>query len=75
MHDLVMQVWGWMVMNPLAGLAVAVVLLLMLWKQPAQTMKLLVALLLLVAVGYLVSAIIHFTMGSAMMKGQMIHNP
>jgi hypothetical protein len=40
----------------------------MLWKQPKQTLKLAIALAVLVALGYLVSGIIDFTMDSAAVK-------
>ena len=72
MHDFLMGIWGWLTANPLAGLGVAAVVALMLWKQPKQTMKLALALLVLVALGYLVSGIIDFTMHSAVVKGSGI---
>ena len=68
MHDFLMGIWGWLTANPLAGLGVAAVVALMLWRQPKQTMKLALALLVLVALGYLVSGIIDFTMHSAVVK-------
>jgi fatty acid desaturase len=72
MHDFLTGIWGWIVANPLAGLGIAVALAFMLWKQPRQTMKLVLALLALVALGYLVSGIVHFTMDSAVVKERMI---
>lgn len=72
MHDFVTGVWGWIATHPLAGLGGAVALALMLWKRPKQTMKLALALLVLVALGYLVSGIVHFAMDSAMVKERMI---
>lgn len=68
MHDFMMGIWGWLVSNPLAGGGIAVAVALMLWKRPAQTMKLALALLVLVALGYLVSGIVDFTMNSALVK-------
>ena len=72
MHEFMTGIWEWLVANPLFGLGLGAVLLLMLWRQPKQTMKLALALLVLVAVGYLVSGIIDFTMGSATVKERMI---
>jgi hypothetical protein len=72
MHDFVMGVWGWIATHPLAGLGGAVALALMLWKRPKQTVKLALALLVLVALGYLVSGIVSFTMDSAVGKERMI---
>jgi hypothetical protein len=68
MHGFVMGVWAWLSANPLVGGGLAVVVLLMLWKQPKQTLKLAIALAVLVALGYLVSGIIDFTMDSAAVK-------
>ena len=68
MHDFIMGIWGWLMANQLVGLGVAAVVALMLWRQPKQTLKLFAALLVLVALGYLVSGIIDFTMGSAALK-------
>lgn len=72
MHDFMTGIWGWLTANPLAGLGVALAAALMLWKRPKQTMKLVLALLALVALGYLVSGIVSFTMDSAVGKERMI---
>jgi len=72
MHAFMMHLWAWIVTNPLVGIALAVVVAILLWKQPRQTMKLAFAIMVLVALGYLVSGIIHFVMDSSTMKGQMI---
>ena len=68
MHEFVMGIWAWLAANPLAAGGIGVVLLLMLWRQPGQTLKLLVGILVLVALGYLVSGIIDFTMDSVTVK-------
>jgi len=68
MHAFMMGIWGWIMSNPLIGLGIGAVVVLLFWKQPRQTMKLLIALLVLVALGYLVSGIVDFTMNSAMVK-------
>lgn len=68
MHAFMTGIWTWIASNPLIGLGLGAVALFMLWKQPRQTMKLVVILLVLVALGYLVSGIIDFTMGSALVK-------
>lgn len=68
MHAFMTGIWTWIASNPLIGLGLGAVALFMLWKQPRQTMKLVVILLALVALGYLVSGIIDFTMGSALVK-------
>ena len=72
MHEFITGIWGWLMANPLPGLGIGAVLAFLLWKQPRQTMKLAVAVLVLVALGYLVSGIVSFTMGSATVKEQMI---
>lgn len=72
MHAFIMGIWAWIMSNPLIGLGVGVVVVFLLWKQPRQTMKLVIALLVLVALGYLVSGIIDFTMDSAIVKERMI---
>lgn len=68
MHAFMMGIWGWLAANPVVGLAAAAVLALLIWKQPRQTAKLALVILALVAAGYLVSGIVHFTMGSAAIK-------
>lgn len=72
MHAFMTGSWAWLMDKPFAMLGILAVLALLLWKQPRQTVKLLLAVLVIVALGYLVSGIAHFTMGSAMVKGQMI---
>ncbi len=72
MHEFMTGIWGWLMANPFPGLGIGAVLAFLLWKQPRQTMKLALAVLVLVALGYLVSGIINFTMGSATVKEQMI---
>lgn len=68
MHDFIMGIWGWLMANQFVGLGVVAVVALMLWKQPKQTLKLFAALLVLLALGYLVSGIVDFTMDSATVK-------
>jgi hypothetical protein len=68
MHAFMMGIWAWIMSNPLIGLGIGAVVVFLFWKQPRQTVKLLIALLVLVALGYLVSGIIDFTMDSAMVK-------
>ena len=72
MHAFMTGIWIWVLNNPLIGLGIGAVVLLMLWKQPRQTVKLVIALLVLVALGYLVSGIIDFAMDSAIVKERMI---
>ena len=68
MHAFMMSIWSWIMSNPLIGLGAGAVVAFLFWKQPRQTMKLFFALLVLVALGYLVSGIIDFTMDSAVVK-------
>ena len=63
-----MGLWSWVMSNPLVGLGMGAVVAFLFWKQPRQTMRLLIAALVLVALGYLVSGIIDFAMDSAMVK-------
>jgi len=72
MHAFMMGIWGWLAANPVGGLAIAAVLALLLWKQPRQTARLALVVVVLVAAGYLVSGIAHFAMDSVMVKGRMI---
>ncbi len=76
MHAFMMGLWTWLASNPLVGLGLGAVAVFLFWKQPRQTMKLVIILLVLVALGYLVSGIIDFTMGSALVKeGAMEKTP
>lgn len=68
MHAFMTGIWAWIASNPLIGLGIGAVVLLLFWKQPRQTMKLVLMLLALVAVGYLVLGIIDFAMDSALVK-------
>lgn len=68
MHAFMMGMWSWVMSNPLIGLGMGAVVAFLFWKQPRQTMRLLIAVLVLVALGYLVSGIIDFAMDSAMVK-------
>ena len=68
MHAFMMGIWSWIMSNPLIGLGVGTVVVFLFWKQPRQTMRLLIAALVLVALGYLVSGIIDFAMDSAVVK-------
>jgi hypothetical protein len=72
MHAFMIQIWTWLWAHPLAGGLVAVVVALLFWKQPRQTLKLALAIMVLVALGYLVSGIVNFTMDSAVVKDRMI---
>ena len=68
MHAFMTGILAWLMANPIAALGIGVVVALMLWRQPRQTMKLGLIILVLVGLGYLVSGIIDFTMGSAAVK-------
>lgn len=68
MHAFMMGIWSWIMSNPLIGLGIAAVVVFLFWKQPRDTMKLLIALLVLVALGYLVAGIVDFAMDSALVK-------
>lgn len=68
MHAFMMGLWSWVMSNPLVGLGMGAVVAFLFWKQPRQTMRLLIAALVLVALGYLVSGIIDFAMDSAVVK-------
>ena len=68
MHAFMMGIWSWIMSNPLIGLGMGAVVAFLFWKQPRQTMKLLIALLVLVVLGYLVEGIIDFAMNSALVK-------
>lgn len=72
MHSVMLGIVSWLTGHPLVLAGVAVVLALLLWKQPRQTLKMLVAVAVIVAVGYLVSGIAHFTMQSAGTKEQIM---
>jgi hypothetical protein len=72
MHAFMTGIWVWLASNPIALFGILAVVALLLWKQPRQTVKLLLAALVIVALGYLVSGLAHFAMGSAVVKGQMI---
>jgi hypothetical protein len=72
MHAFIMGVWDWIVANPFFGLGIAVVVAFLLWKQPRQTVKLVIAICVLVGLGYLVSGIIDFTMDSAVVKERVM---
>ncbi len=73
MHGVVTAVWGWVLGHPLFGAAMAAAVALALWKRPRLIMKLVLAVLALVAVGYVVSGIADFTLSSLGSKAQMIH--
>lgn len=68
MHAFMTGIWTWIMSNPLIGLGLGAVVVFLFWKQPRQTMKLVMIALALVALGYLVSGIIDFTMDSALVK-------
>lgn len=72
MHAFMTGIWAWVASNPLIGLGIGAVVVFLFWRQPRQTMKLVVILLALVALGYLVSGIIDFTMGSALVKERVM---
>jgi hypothetical protein len=72
MHAIMTGIWTWVMSNPLIGLGLGAVVVFLFWKQPRQTMKLVMILFALVALGYLVSGIIDFTMGSALVKERVI---
>lgn len=72
MHAFMMGMWSWVMSNPLIGLGMGAVVAFLFWKQPRQTMRLLIAALVLVALGYLVSGIIDFAMDSAMVKERVM---
>lgn len=58
MHGAVTAVWGWVLGHPLFGAAMAAAVALALWKRPRLIMKLVLAVLALVAVGYVVLALL-----------------
>ena len=68
MHAFMMGIWSWIMSNPLIGLGMGTVVAFLFWKQSRQTMKFLIALLVLVVLGYLVEGIIDFAMNSALVK-------
>ena len=72
MHAFMTGIWTWVASNPLIGLGIGAVVVFLFWRQPRQTIKLVVILLALVALGYLVSGIIDFTMGSALVKERVM---
>lgn len=72
MHTFMIQIWTWLWTHPLAGGIVAVVVALLLWKQPRQTMKLGLAIMVLVVLGYLVSGLANFTMSGMATKERMV---
>lgn len=73
MHGVVTAVWGWMLTHPLVGAGMAAAVALAFWKWPRLVMKLVLAVLVLVAVGYAVSGIADFTLFSLGSKAQMIN--
>jgi len=72
MHAFIMGIWDWVAANPLFGLGIAVVAAFLFWKRPGLVIKLVIAVCVLVALGYLVSGIIDFTMDSAVVKERVI---
>jgi hypothetical protein len=72
MHAFIMGIWDWVAANPLFGAGIAVVAAFLFWKRPGLVIKLVIAVCVLVALGYLVSGIIDFTMGSAVVKERVI---
>lgn len=72
MHALMTGIWAWIAANPLIGAGIAAVVAFLFWRRPRQAMKLVLALCVLVALGYLVSGIVDFTMGSALVKERVI---
>ena len=72
MHAFITGIWDWIAANPLFGLGIAAVAALLFWKRPGQAIKLVIAICVLVGLGYLVSGIIDFTMGSAVVKERVI---
>ncbi|MBU4526364.1 MAG: hypothetical protein KUA37_05675 [Desulfomicrobium sp.] len=72
MHAFITGLWTWIATNPLIGLGILAVAAFLFWKQPRQTMKLVLILLVLVALGYLVLGIIDFAMDSAIVKERAI---
>ena len=72
MHSFIMGIWAWVLANPLFGLGIAAVGALLFWKRPGQAIKLVIAICVLVGLGYLVSGIIDFTMDSAVVKERAI---
>lgn len=73
MHAFMMQLWEWLAGHPPVAAGCAGVLAVLLWKQPRQTAKLLVALAVLVALGYAVTGLAHFAMHGVSVKEQMIN--
>lgn len=73
MNTFFSDIWhNWILTYPWIGMLVGVILLLFLWKQPRQLMKLLVMLLILAGAIYLVKGIVDFTFSSATITEKMI---
>ena len=51
MHAFMTGIWAWLMTNPIVALGIGAVVALMLWRQPRQTMKLGLAILVLVGLG------------------------
>lgn len=67
------NIWhNWVLAYPWIGVVVGIILVILLWKQPRQTMKLLFMLLILAGAIYLVKGVIDFTTSSAKTTERMI---
>lgn len=75
MHTLVTALYLWLAGHPLVAAGCALALGLMLWKQPRQTLKLLLAVGVLVLLGYMVSGLAHFVMHESAVKERMVQQP
>jgi len=75
MHAFMLEIVAWLTDHLPILAALVLVGAFLLWKQPRQTLKLLVAIGVIVVLGYLVSGIANFTMKSATTKEHMIEKP
>ena len=75
MHGIVTGIWVWLAGHQLVAVVLVVAVALGLWKQPRQTIKLFLAILILVALGYGVSGVMEFTKSGVGTTEKMIHKP
>lgn len=67
--------FDWFMENPLVAVLTVIVLLLMLWQQPRQTIKFFVAVAVLVMLGYVAEGLVNFTLYGAFLKHSMVSVP
>lgn len=73
MHGIVTGIWVWLAGHQLVAVVLVVALVLGLWRQPRQTIKLVLAILVLVALGYGVSGVMDFTKSGVGTAERMIN--